>query len=152
MSAADHKHLVRMHFEEIFNKGNLDAIERLYTPDVVVHDPVLPAIPRGHEGMRQYVKTYRGPVPDIHFEVRDIIAEEDLVGARWVVSGTHQGTLLALPSTGRFGAIAGHSMYRFEKGRIAEAWVNWDVLGMLQALGLEIKLKSGAPEVTAGGV
>jgi steroid delta-isomerase-like uncharacterized protein len=142
MTTADNKHLVRLHFEELFNKGNLDAVERIYTPDAIIHDPVIPNVPRGHEGVRQYLATYRGPVPDIHFEVRDIVGEEDTVAARWVVSGTHQGTLLAVPSTGRFGAISGHSIYRFEKGRIAESWTCWDVLGMLQALGLEIKLRT----------
>lgn len=142
MSIEKNKLLVLRHFDEIFNKGNLDFADEAYTPRCVVHDPVLPNVPRGPEGMKEYARTYRGPVPDLHFEPLDTVGEGDYVSARWTVTGTHQGTLLALPGTGRFAAISGLSMYRFENGRIAESWVHWDVLGMLKSLGLEIKLRT----------
>ena len=32
--------------------------------------------------------------------------------------------------------ITGISIERFENGQIAETWVNWDFMGMLQQLGV----------------
>jgi predicted ester cyclase len=40
-----------------------------------------------------------------------------------------------VPVTGRYAEINGISINRFVDGKIVEAWVNWDTLGMLRQLG-----------------
>lgn len=52
VSAEENKVLVRRSFEEVFNQGNLDAIEEIFAPDYVLHDPTSPEEIRGTEGMR----------------------------------------------------------------------------------------------------
>ena len=54
---------------------------------------------------------------------------------RWVARGTQQGQLLGLAATGKQMEITGMSIVRISGQRIAEHWVNWDTLGMLQQLG-----------------
>ena len=69
MSESANRELILRHFEEVFNKGNLAFVEEAYTEDAVIHDSVLLKIPQGPGGIRQYVRTYGGPVSDLHFEV-----------------------------------------------------------------------------------
>ena len=54
---------------------------------------------------------------------------------RWTARGTHQGELLGITPTGKKFSITGISFLRIANGKIAEQWVNWDTLGLLQQLG-----------------
>ena len=141
MSEQSNRELIVRHFDEIFNRGNLAFVEEAYTENAIIHDAILPNVPAGPGGIRRYVRTYGEPVPDIHFEVQELIADGDTMAAQWIASGTQVGTLLGLPSTGRRVEASGVSVYRMEEGRIAEAWVYWDVIALLKSLGVEFKLK-----------
>ncbi len=144
MSEAANRELILRHFEEVYNKANFAFVEEAYTEDAVIHDSVLLKIPPGPGGIRQYVRTYQGPVPDIRFEVTELIADGDTLAAHWTASGTQVGSLLALPSTGRSVELTGVSLYHMEGGKIAEAWVYWDVMGLLKQTGVELKLQRTA--------
>ena len=141
MSEQSNRELIVRHFDEVFNRGNLAFVEEAYTENAIIHDAILPNVPAGPGGIRRYVRTYGEPVPDIHFEVQELIADGDTMAAQWIASGTQVGTLLGLPSTGRRVEASGVSVYRMEEGRIAEAWVYWDVIALLKSLGVEFKLK-----------
>ena len=55
---------------------------------------------------------------------------------RLTFGGTHQGTFQGMPPTGKQVTGSGISIHRIANGKIAEAWVNFDTLGMLQQLGV----------------
>jgi predicted ester cyclase len=78
----------------------------------------------------------RAAFPDLAIREEALIAEGDLVAARWVASGTHSGAPFAgMEPSGRRFEIAGMSFYRVRAGRIVEGWVCDDTLGMLTQLG-----------------
>ena len=58
-----------------------------------------------------------------------------LVAARYHWEGTHKGTFLGIPPTGRRIVVRGMDFYRFADGRIVEHWDNVDEFGMLSQLG-----------------
>jgi steroid delta-isomerase-like uncharacterized protein len=95
VSAEANKALVRRSFEEVFNQGNLEAVEEMFAPDYVLHDPTSPEEIRGTEGMRGYVSMYRTAFPDLQQSVEDQIAEGEKVATRLTGRGTHQGNSLA---------------------------------------------------------
>jgi predicted ester cyclase len=64
-----------------------------------------------------------------------MISEGDTVLARWSASGTHRGELNGIAPTNKKITISGVSVVRFAGRKIAEGWVNWDALGLLQQLG-----------------
>jgi steroid delta-isomerase-like uncharacterized protein len=143
MSAEQNKELVRRHFEEIYNRGNLAFADECCTPGYLLHDPVRPDTPAGPEGMKDHGRWAREVAPDIHFEVEDVIAEGDRVAVRYRFTGTHRGTLMGIPATGKFATMTGVTFYRMESGRIAEAWLHWDVLAALRAM--DVQLPGAAP-------
>jgi predicted ester cyclase len=71
------------------------------------------------------------------FQVRILmqVAEGDLVATRWQFSATQTGDYLGHPPTGRRATWTGVQIDRFENGRIAESWVDWDKYRLFEALG-----------------
>ena len=134
MSTEDNKALVRRMFEEVWNQGNIARIAEFYSPAHVEHTSSGPV--RGQEGYKQYVMIYRTAFPDAHYTVEDQLAEGDKVVTRWTARGTHQGPLMGIPPTGKQGTVTGIGIARFEGGKIVEAWVELDALGMMQQLGV----------------
>ncbi|NMH92478.1 ester cyclase [Pseudonocardia bannensis] len=137
---ADHitrnKQLVEAFIQELFSKGDLDAVDRYLDPDFVNHDPPFPGAPDGPEGMRQAAAMFRRALPDWHSEVNQLVAEDDIVVERFTAGGTHRGELMGAQPTGRTIVLAGVNMFRIDGDRILERWGRLDELGLLRQLGL----------------
>jgi steroid delta-isomerase-like uncharacterized protein len=137
MSAEENKAVVRREMEELFNHtGNLDAVEEIIAPDYVSYEPSSGET-RGIEGARQFAATFREAFPDLENTIEDMVAEGDKVVVRFRARGTHEGETEAFgPPTGKRIDITGITIKRVSEGKIAEAWTNFDALGMMQQLGL----------------
>ena len=138
MSAEEqNKAVVRREVEELYNHtGNLDAVEEIFSPDYVSHEPTSGEV-RGIEGARQFAATFREAFPDLQNTIEDMVAEGDTVVMRFRGSGTHEGETEAFgPPTGKRMEITGITIKRLSEGKIVEAWTNFDALGMMQQLGL----------------
>jgi steroid delta-isomerase-like uncharacterized protein len=120
---------------DIFNQGNLDLVEEIYSPDFVDHDPAAPEDVRGVEGAREFYRMYTGAFPDAQITIEEQIAEGDLVATRWTARGTHQGELMGVPPSGNRVEVSGMTISRIEGGKVVEEWDNYDALGMMQAIG-----------------
>jgi steroid delta-isomerase-like uncharacterized protein len=135
MSADDNRSLTQHFYEEVWNKGNLDAVDDIMTGDFVDH-AAPPGFPSGPEGAKQVFTMYRTAFPDFRLSLEDLITEGDKVVARWVTHGTHQGELMGIPPTGKPVTVTGIDLFRFAGGKIAEHWSEFDMLGMMQQLGV----------------
>ncbi len=136
MSAEQNKALLRKWIEEGWNKGNLAVVDELYSPDFTQHDPSTPVSVSSAEDLKRYVAGYRMAMPDMHFETHDLVAEGDKVLWRFTATGTQKGVMLSIPPTGKYTAVTGMALFRIANNRIAECWVNFDALGLMQALGV----------------
>ena len=135
MSEAN-KNAFRRLFEEVWNKGNLQVADELFTPNYAHHDPSTPDVGRGPESEKKRATLYRTAFQDLKLTIEDIIAEGETVVARWTCRGSHKGELNGIAPTGRQFAITGISVARFSGGKMAEGYVNWDALGLMQQLGV----------------
>jgi hypothetical protein len=54
---------------------------------------------------------------------------------RWTISGTHQDDFQGVPPTGRPITMKGIEFSRVVDGKIAEHWVQFDVLAVIQQIG-----------------
>ncbi len=138
MSAEQNKAIVRRWYKDAFEKGNLALAKEIFDAGFINHDPGAPpgGWPRGPEGAQAVVATYHGAFPDIQFTIEDQIAEGDKVVTRWSARGTNKGEMMGMPPTGKSATVTGISIERIAGGKIAESWVNFDALGMLQQLGV----------------
>ena len=130
------KALVRRYFEEIWDKGNLDLIDELFTTNFVRHGPsATEGEVRGLEGFKGVVSTYRTGFPDLQVPIEDLIAEGDRVVSRWTARGTHQGEIMGIAPTGNQASVAGIIVDRISGGKIEEEWVEHNTLHFMQQLG-----------------
>jgi steroid delta-isomerase-like uncharacterized protein len=127
--------IIRQFYDRAWNSDDLTAYDELVTDDFVDHQ-AMPGLPSGREGFRQLQVVFRTAFPDVRVEVEDVVAEGELVAARWISTGTHQGPLFGIPPTGRPVRVTAMVVYRVEGGRLAEGWINRDDLGMMRQLGV----------------
>jgi steroid delta-isomerase-like uncharacterized protein len=92
-----------------------------------------PLDPNGYKGFMSALLT---AFPDSRFVVDDVIAEGDKVAVRHRLQGTHQAEFQGVPPTGKTVEVGGIVIFRLENGMIAEAWLNADIMGMMQQLGV----------------
>jgi steroid delta-isomerase-like uncharacterized protein len=135
MSEAN-KNVVRRLFEEFWNKGNLSVADELFAPNYTHHDPSTPDFGLGPESEKKRAALYRTAFPDVRLTIESLIAEGETVMARWSCRGTHKGDLSGIAPTGKPFTISGVSIARLANGKMAEGWVNWDALGLMQQLGV----------------
>lgn len=136
MSTEENKALARRFVEEAWSKGNLAVIDELLAANFVLHAAPLPGVSPDREGYKQWVSMTSAAYADGQTTVEDLIAEGDKVVARWSWRGTHKGEIWGIAPTGKQVTITGISIDRIVDGKIVEEWIEMDMLGMMQQLGV----------------
>jgi steroid delta-isomerase-like uncharacterized protein len=120
--------------EEAFNKGNLDVIDEVCAESFIGHDPLTGDQDR--EASKASMETYRNAFPDLHFTIDDAFEAGDKVVIRWTGEGTFENELMGLqPTHDRGNPVRGITIDRFEGGKIAESWTQWDTLTFMRDIG-----------------
>ncbi len=128
------KAISRRDFEEALNQGKLEVYDEIVAPEVVLHKSSGDFT--GLEGFKAVASMYLIAFPDFHITIDDMVAEGDMVCVRFTNTGTHQGELMGMPATGASVVGTGMAIHRISDGRIQEAWLFADELGMMQQLGV----------------
>lgn len=132
----ENKEIVRRMNNEVWGEGNLDLIDEYVDEDYVEHNTASPEDIHGREGYKANVEMVREAFPDMDVTVEDVVAEDDRVAFRYTITGTHEGELMGIDSTGAEVAISGMAIARFEDGEVVEDWSHVDLFGLLQQLGV----------------
>ena len=137
MNKQDNIAIVRRYFDEVWNKGNLDAADDLVAPDFSV-EGCSGAI-SGLEAVKLYVSSYRTLYARIHFTLLSLTAEGDRVIACWVTRSLPTTACSGEPrARAKCTTTTGLSVYRIAGGKIAEAWAGseHDGRGNIRRLGI----------------
>lgn len=133
------KDLVRRCLDEIWNKGDLSLIDRVFAPGYVFRHPNFPEPLAGPEGYRRFVQAYRHAFPDLHVALNELIAEGDMVVCRWSAVGTHERELrtssLVAPPTRHQVVWSGVTISTIRDGMILDDLMYSDTLGLRMQLG-----------------
>ena len=136
MSADANRALVRRFIDEVFNRGDLSVADEVLAPDYVHYDPATGQMESGIDAFERMINMYRQAFPDFEIRLEEQIAAEDKVVERWTGRGTHQGSLMGIPPSGRTIAADGISIHRLSGGKIVETRTVFDTAGMLRQIGL----------------
>lgn len=131
-TAAANKELVGRFYKEVYVDWNMAVVDAVVSPRFVSHDWAEGG-PTGPRAFRDYYSALRSAVPDAHYVVDDLIAEDDKVVVRWRLLGTHQRAFNGIPPTGAAITLRGIAVYRLEGGKMMERWVVSDLYGLLHA-------------------
>ena len=138
MNAEDNKKLTTDFYNEVWGKGNLDFVDKVFHPDYVRHD-LRPGNPLpGPEGQRKIAGDFRKAFPDLIVQIDLIFATDDFVTARWTMSGTHTGKWGAIEPTNKKATFSGVNIFRMENGKVKEIWNHRDDFGLFEQLGVKV--------------
>jgi predicted ester cyclase len=115
LSTEERVAIARDYIARVFNGGDAGRAREFFTKDVVWHG---------------------GALTGIKAEVQDVIASNDLVALRLVVSATQTGNLVGIPATGRRIQWEAVDIYRVrDDGKISEQWAFEDMAAILSQTG-----------------
>src|SRR6266487_6638461 len=101
------KRLAREYIQRVFNDHRPDLSTEYVTDDVVWHGGILGDI-AGAGNVGGLLSAFIGALPDLYAAEQDVVAENDLVMVRLIVSATVNESLLGVPADGepvRWGAV-----------------------------------------------
>lgn len=125
---------------EKLNRGDIDAALEYFAENTSNH-----GISVGREGIKMVLDDIYNTFPNWRFEIAEIIAKDDSVIVRTLVSGTHLGKgefpvnggmLAGVEPTGKNFEAQHIHWYKLRDGKIIEHYANRDDIGMMQQLGL----------------
>src|SRR5439155_12686549 len=96
--AMDPKDIVRRYYEEVWVKGNVDAIDEFVADDYIDHTP------EGDqdqlERLKRVAAVYRDSATDVELDLDILVAEEDRVAAFWTMLWTQRADFCGVPANG----------------------------------------------------
>ena len=137
--------LMRRFYEELWSRGNLEAIPELVAEDFVDHQAPV-GQPSGREELAGLVLMWRTGFPGMQGTVEDLISEVDKVVGRFLLRGTQRGEFMGVAPTGRSATMSGIDTVRVANGKISEFWYAEQTLELVQQLGAAPDLAAGRTE------
>jgi len=138
MPTQEQAKVIERYTTDVWSKGDLDAIDEIFTADRVRHGPDLEGTSEGAAGHKELVTVDRTSLPDLTITVEEQVGEGDTVATRWRATGTNLGPTLGIPAAGGSCDVFGFWLHRFEGNQIAEEWAVWDTHGFLQQIGVSL--------------
>jgi len=134
MSVEERNRAIVLRNFRAFDSGDLRTLKETTAPDFVDHNPLEGQLP-GVKGTMQASAIYRTAFPDAKIVVEDTVAESNKVVIRWSGHAMHKGPFLGIPPTGKRVSLEGITIFRVEKGRVAEQWGELNLFSIQRQLG-----------------
>jgi len=131
-------------FDSVYKRGRAwgtpDMLDEFYAhvaPDIVFHRSPFPDVV-GIEANRQGDEALGLAFSESVVSIDELIVEGDTSVLRYTWEGVHTGVSpsLGIPPTGKHVKSTGCSVYHWKDGLIVEQWDHFDMLGLLQQLGV----------------
>lgn len=94
----------------------------------------LEANPGLHE-TRQHFPAMLAAFPDLHHTIEVEFANDEMISSVVTATGTHMGSFLGLPPTGKKVSFMVLGLERIVDGKIVEHWALPDWMGLIQQIG-----------------
>lgn len=130
MSVEQNKANEKRLYDEVWNKGNLSLIPELVSADYVSGDY------KGLEGYRRLVEWFRGPMPDLHFTIDEIVGEGDKVVYRLSGTGTYTGSVQGIDIKDKKLSWTQAIFTEWKNGKVAKGVSLQDSVQVLRQLGV----------------
>jgi len=124
------------------NEANLSLLDGNYSPDVIVHDPGQVQDIIGLAALKAQYSCTHAAVPDVKFSLDEMYIKGDRIAWIFTMTGTitkpFRTPMGELPPTGKSLGFSGVAVDRIVGGKIAEEWLYFNVLEILQPLGFTL--------------
>ncbi|HSJ09968.1 MAG TPA: ester cyclase [Longimicrobiales bacterium] len=125
--------MVRRMFDDVWSAGDYTALPELLAPGFRFNFRGR-AMPMDTAAFRGMVTSWRTAFPDLRFTVHDVVIDGNRAAARLTFTGTHSAPMFGIAATGRAVTVTMMAFVRFEGGRMAEMWEDYDEHALRQQL------------------
>ena len=139
--APSHKEVFGRLYHSVWNDRRLEFIDKIIAKSHALGDPTLSGGAVGPAAYRPQVERFLKGLPDLRFNIDETVSEKDKLVVAWTLTGTHRGEFLGIPATNKKISISGITINQIADGKILESTVLWDVLSLMQQLGIAVPLK-----------
>lgn len=129
---------------EAWNSHDIEQTVGLYGSDHVVIDIAEATTLHGLDGVRHSMGRYFQAFPDLKFRADEVLVDGSRVTLFWTAYGTHGGTIMHIPPTGRRVTLRGVTLLTIVGDYVRRTESLWDVAGLLRAIGLLPELSQDA--------
>lgn len=119
---------------DYLDRRDLDGLSTLFDPDVAFHGLAPQVLDR--EGVKAAMSEFFSAFPDSRMPLDDVIVENDRIAMRHSFRGTHKATFQGIPATDKPVVVTAIVTVLVRDGKVVEGWLNADIFGMLQQLGV----------------
>jgi steroid delta-isomerase-like uncharacterized protein len=127
--------IARDFVESVFTGQDAERARDFFTDDIAWHGGTLGTV-TGVDTIVPILGGFIGALSNVNAEVQDVIASDDLVAVRLVVTAQHTGNLLGIPATGDPVHWDAVDIYRInDAGKISEQWAFEDLAAILSQVG-----------------
>jgi steroid delta-isomerase-like uncharacterized protein len=122
-------------FFELLGRHDTERMEQLVVSSTQYsfHPSGMP--PLDWNAHKQLLAAITRAFPDLHHNIKDMVAEGDKVAVRINVTGTHKGEFQGIPPSGRKLSLDEMAFLTIIDGRITEGWITSDTLNFMQQIG-----------------
>ncbi len=117
--------LVRTIVDEVYNKGNIEAVDQYYTEGFINHD-AFPGTRWDRDGIKTEVGKLRAAFAKFKVTVDEVASTGEFATIRTTWTGRHEGEYLGRPATYRDIEISGIELLRITDGKVVERWAQQD--------------------------
>ena len=130
------KNLVRRFVDEVKNQRKLDRLGDYFVTDYKEHNPGVASFGPGLSGDQRFLGHLFEAFPDDKVTIELLTADGDMVSYRASENGTHRAEFLKIPATGKHATWTEIQFFRVKDGKVVEHWVDVDIFGWFQQLGV----------------
>jgi len=125
-------------YEEVWNNENYEYARETVHAEFNDHPPTrfFDVGRIGPEALIEAAQEFHRGIPGFHDAPELVLVEGDRVAYLGQIAGKQEGELFGFPPTGRRMRVWGVNFFRMEDDKIIERWGQFDVLSMMQQLGL----------------
>jgi len=129
-SVETNKAAIRRLYDET-NKGNLDFMNEILAPDFTSYGGAGFQDLHGPGEFIELTRTFLKSLPDLWFQIDELIGEGDDILVSGTLSGTHKGEWYGIPPTNKKITWTGCAIFRFRGDQIIARWQEFDALAIM---------------------
>jgi predicted ester cyclase len=111
------------------NDHDVDAMAGFYDHAITINDAPMPP-----EAVASQFPPLFAAFPDWRWEIRHVWTGEDTIALHFSVTGTHLGTFMDIPATGRQISITEFTVYQVRSAKFVAVWDLSDTAVLLDQL------------------
>jgi len=133
MANDQNKKLIERMFNEVMNGRNFNELDQILTPGFINHG--IPDVKPGPAGFKEALQQFLDGFPDMKINPENFIVDGDMVATRGYWTGTHKGSFMGIPGSGKQVRVDYIDLWKVQNGKCVENWVQMDMVGLMHQVG-----------------